>query len=62
MFTKASLFLSYENSPSPSRLRRVRPWATIPLSNQLPVYCYLFQILFTVSVRGAQDPCIVIPQ
>ena len=34
---------------------RVRSWATIHPSNQLPVYCYLFQILFTVSVRGAQN-------
>ena len=33
--------------------------ATVDLSNQLPVHCYLFQILFTVSVRGGPDalPC-----
>ena len=42
----------------PTAQRRVRSRATIPLSNQLPVSFYLFQILFTVSVRGALGPCI----
>ena len=46
----------------PTAQRRVRSSATIPLSNQLPVYCYLFQILFTVSVRGALGPRNVILQ
>ena len=40
----------------PTAQRRVISWATIPLSNQLPVYCDMFQILFTVSVRGGPDP------
>ena len=44
----------------PTAQWRVRPRATIHLSNQLPVSCYLFQILFTVSVRGAQPPRIVV--
>ena len=46
----------------PTAQWRVRPRATIHLSNQLPVYCYLFQILFTVSVRGAWTPRLVIYQ
>ena len=35
---------------------RFRSWATIHLSNQLTVYCYLFLILFTVSVEGGRKP------
>ena len=52
----------FGESAGPTAQRRARPSATIHLSDELPVYCYLFQILFTVSVRGALGPCIVIHQ
>ena len=40
----------------PTAQWRVRSQATIHISNQLPVYCCLFQILFTVYVRGPRLP------
>ena len=36
----------------PTAQGRVRSSATIHSSNKLSVYFYLFQILFTVSVKG----------
>ena len=46
----------------PTAQRRVRLSVTIHLSDELPISCYLFQILFTVSVRGAQTPRNVVCQ
>ena len=51
---------TYNKFAGPTAQWRVRSCATINLSNQLPVSCYLFQILFTVSVRGAQPPRTVV--